>query len=57
MAASARADAATQDDALRAAELQVAKLGTELLSPLARAAGRGHDMLAWLRKPEATQAG
>ena len=35
----------------------LAKLGTELLSPLARAAGRGHDMLAWLRKPEATQAG
>jgi hypothetical protein len=30
MAASARADAATKDDALRAAELQVAKLGTEL---------------------------
>jgi 2-polyprenyl-3-methyl-5-hydroxy-6-metoxy-1,4-benzoquinol methylase len=31
----------------------LAKLGTELLSPLARAAGRGHDMLAWLRKPAA----
>jgi hypothetical protein len=30
MAASARADAATKDDALRAAEHQVAKLGTEL---------------------------
>ena len=34
----------------------LAKLGTELLSPLARATGRGHDMLAWLRKPAALAA-
>jgi 2-polyprenyl-3-methyl-5-hydroxy-6-metoxy-1,4-benzoquinol methylase len=30
-----------------------AKLATELLGPLARATGHGHDMLAWLRKPGA----
>jgi len=30
----------------------LAKLAAELVGPLARATGRGHDMLAWLRKPE-----
>jgi len=30
---------------------RLAKLATELLSPLATLAGRGQDMLAWLRRP------
>ncbi len=30
----------------------LAKLAAEVIGPLARASGRGHDMLAWLRKPE-----
>ncbi|MBY0438232.1 MAG: class I SAM-dependent methyltransferase [Burkholderiales bacterium] len=29
----------------------LAKLAAEAVGPLARATGRGHDMLAWLRKP------
>jgi 2-polyprenyl-3-methyl-5-hydroxy-6-metoxy-1,4-benzoquinol methylase len=31
----------------------LAKLAAEVVGPLARASGRGHDMLAWLRKPVA----
>ena len=34
----------------------LAKLAAEVVGPLARASGRGHDMLAWLRKPEEAPA-